>query len=75
MNVERSQSTKARCCRALDAHAGVQRLFIAHALMYPPDLKTFAGPEERPQTAWPNTTGEKSEMQSRASRRKDGAVP
>ena len=40
-----------------------------------PDLKTFAGPDERPQVAWPKTTGEKSEMQSRASRKKDGAVP
>ena len=66
---------KSKCCRALDAHAGVQRLVSAYALLCLPDLKTFAGPVVRPQQAWPKITGEKSEMQSRASRRKDGAVP
>ena len=49
--------------------------YLPMRCVYLPDLKTFAGPVARPQLAWPRTTGEKSEMQSRANRKKDGAVP
>ena len=40
-----------------------------------PVLKVLAGPDERPQVVGPRITGENSEIQSRASRRKDGADP
>lgn len=40
-----------------------------------PDLNGLAGPADRPQLVGPKTTGEKSDMQSKASRRKDGEDP
>ena len=40
-----------------------------------PVLKVLAGPDERPQVVGPRITGENSEIQSMASRRKDGVDP
>ena len=49
--------------------------FLPAVIQYSPDLNGFAGPAERPQLAAPKITGEKSEMQSKASRRNEGAEP
>ena len=70
-----SNEHKSHLRRALDANASVHgSLSVQHHLCVP-DLNIFAGPEERPQLAGPSTTGEKSEIQSKARRRKEGDDP